>query len=227
MLHKTKLTILASELHKFLTMKNFRNYLLIGLLSSSLIFTSCGDDDDAPEEENEVEVITDVTLVFTNKADKDDVVKASAKDPDGIGAKELELVDGGNINLTSGVTYTLTFEISNALDSDDVEDIAEEIEEEDDEHQLFFEFTDGAFTSPTGNGNIDKASDPINYKDKDDDGNNVGLKTEWTAGSARSGGKFRVQLQHQPDIKTATTGAKDGDTDFDLTFKLNISSTSN
>jgi len=203
-------------------MKNFKNCLLIGLLSCSLIFTGCGDDDDAPEEENEVEVITDLTLVFTNKADKGDVVKASAKDPDGIGSEKLKLVDGGTINLTSGVTYTLTFEILNKLDPDDVEDIAEEIEEEDDEHQIFFEFTDDAFTSPTGDGNIDTASDPINYEDKDDDDNPVGLETTWTAGSARSEGKFRVKLQHQPDIKTADTGADDGDTDFNLLFKLNI-----
>ena len=37
-----------------------------------------------------------------------------------------------------------------------------------------------------------------------------------------SSGTFTVQLQHQPDVKTATSGANDGDTDFALTFNLNI-----
>ncbi|MDE0472672.1 MAG: hypothetical protein OXH57_12110 [Ekhidna sp.] len=202
-------------------MTNFKNYLLIGLLSSGLIFTSCNGDDDAPEEEDEVEVITDVTLVFTNNADNTDVVKARAKDPDGMGAQDLQVLD--TIKLTSGVTYTLTFEISNALDPDDVEDVGEEIEEEDDEHQLFFAFTDGAFSSPMGDGNIDTTSDPINYEDEDDDENPVGLETTWTAGNPRTNGKFRVKLQHQPDVKTATSTATTGDTDFDLTFVLNIS----
>ena len=197
----------------------------MGLLGSGLIFTSCNGDDDAPEEEDELEVITDVTLVFTNNADNTDVVKASAKDPDGMGAEDLELVDGGNINLTSGVTYTLTFEITNSLaEEEDEKNVKAEIEEEDDEHQLFFAFTNGAFSNPTGNGNIDTASDPINYEDEDDNDNPVGLETTWTAGSALSTpGTFRVLLKHQPDVKTSTSTATTGDTDFDLTFVLNIS----
>ena len=197
----------------------------MGLLSSGLIFTNCNGDDDAPEEEDELEVITDVTLVFTNKDNEEDVVKASAKDPDGMGAEDLELVDGGNINLTSGVTYTLTFEITNSLaEEEDEKNVKAEIEEEDDEHQLFFAFTNGAFSNPTGNGNIDTASDPINYEDEDDNDNPVGLETTWTAGSALSNpGTFRVLLKHQPDVKTSTSTATTGDTDFDLTFVLNIS----
>ena len=73
------------------------------------------------------------------------------------------------------------------------EDIGEEIAEEDDEHQVFFAFTDGAFSNPTGNGNIDNASDPINYNDQDDNGNPVGLSTSWTAGDALSSGVLHQQ----------------------------------
>ena len=40
--------------------------------------------------------------------------------------------------------------------------------------------------------------------------------------TASSGGSFTVRLQHQPDVKTATSGSNDGDTDFALTFALNI-----
>ena len=40
--------------------------------------------------------------------------------------------------------------------------------------------------------------------------------------TASADGTFRVRLQHQPGIKTDATGANDGDTDFDLTFVLNV-----
>ena len=225
MLQKARLTIIATQLHKRLNMKNFKNYLLIGLLGSGLIFSGCSDDEE-PEAENELEVITDVTVVFTDGAGNQ--VTASAKDPDGAGVQELALVDGGTINLAASTTYTLTFEILNALDPADVEDIGDEIAEEDDEHQIFFSFSTDAFSSPAGNGNIDTASDAVNYEDEDSDaqdgsGNPVGLETTWTTGAdAVTGGTFQVKLQHQPDLKTATSTATTGDTDFDLTFVLNI-----
>jgi len=122
-------------------------------LFASTIIVSCSDDDDAPEVENELEVITDVTLIFTNVADPTNVVEARAQDPDGIGVEELEILD--DIRLFTDTEYTLTYEILNALDEDDVEDIGDEILDEDDEHQLFFSFTEDAFSDPTGDGNID------------------------------------------------------------------------
>lgn len=203
-------------------LQNVKKYGVYALLLGGILITSCDDDD--PEPENEVEVVTDVTLVFTNTADASDVVRASAEDPDGEGVQELQIQD--DITLTSGATYTLTFEIFNNLETPG-EDIGEEIEEEDDEHQFFFSFTDGAFSDPSGNGNRDNASDPINYEDEDSDGqdgtgNPVGLETTWTAGDALTDGSFRVTLKHQPDVKTSTSDVNDGDTDWDLTFVLNI-----
>ncbi len=72
---------------------------------------------------------------------------------------------------------------------------------------------------------IDTSSDPLNYIDSDANGNAVavGLSTNWTTSSIQLiGGSFRVRLQHQPDVKTASSGSNDGDTDFDLSFVLNI-----
>jgi hypothetical protein len=182
----------------------------------------CSNDDDiAPEEENEVEIFTDVTLIFTNTADNSDVVRASAQDPDGTGIQELQILDA--ITLAADTEYTLTYEILNALDPSDVENIGDEILEEDNEHQFFFSFTENVFSDPIGNGNIDAAADPINYNDADENGNPVGLSSAWTtAGTASSEGSFTVRLQHQPDVKTATSGSNDGDTDFELTFALTI-----
>ena len=192
------------------------NYLLYAVLTL-FIFTACEEDEVAPEEENEVEVFTDVKLVFT-PAGGGAAVEAAAQDPDGAGVQELQVL--GTINLAANTEYTLTMVIENCLESP-CELMNEEIEEEDEEHQFFFSFTNDAFTSPVGNGNIDTASDPLNYNDADGNGNSIGLNTSWTTGSASSG-TFTVQLQHQPDVKTATSGSTDGDTDFALTFNLNI-----
>ncbi len=199
-------------------MKNiFRlNYLLYAVLTL-FIFTACEEDDAAPEEENEVEVFTDVKLVFT-PIGGGAAVEAAAQDPDGAGVQELQVL--GAINLAANTEYLLSMMIENCLE-DPCEDMNEEIAEEAEEHQFFFAFTNDAFTSPVGNGNMDNASDPINYIGFDGNGNPVGLNTNWTTGSA-STGTFTVQLQHQPDVKTATSGSTDGDTDFALTFNLNI-----
>ncbi len=198
---------------------------LIAIVPSILAINGCKKEDDAakkdvPHHAHEVEVITDVKLIFTNTADSTDKVEAKAKDPDGAGAKELEILD--EITLDTGKTYDLTYQIMNNSETSGV-DIGKEILEAADEHQLFFSFTNDAFMDPKGDGNIDNAADAINYNDKDSKGYALGLSTKWTTGAdALTGGKFVVKLQHQPDIKTGSTGASDGDTDMELEFVLNI-----
>ena len=202
------------------TINQIMNLRLLAFLFAATLVISCDDDDDnAPEEENEVEVITNVSLIFTPTAGGDTVI-ASAVDPDGEGVFELQILNA--INLNSDTEYTLSYEILNALDSEDIEDIAAEIEEEDNEHQIFYGFTNDAFANPAGNGNIDNASDPVAYNDQDENGYNVGLSTTWITAATPSQGTFTVRLQHQPDLKSGTTGATDGDTDFNLEFVLNI-----
>jgi len=203
------------------TLNQILNFRLLALLFAAILITSCDSDDDAaPPEEDEVEVITNVSLIFTNANDPSDIAVALAVDPDGDGAMPLEVVS--DIELTADTEYELTYNILNALDPTDVEDIGEEILEEDDEHQFFYSFTEGVFANPMGNGNIDNAGDPLNYEDTDGE-NPVGLITSWTTGGQTiSVASFTARLQHQPDLKSATTGANDGDTDFDLTFDLTI-----
>ena len=199
--------------------KKVKKYGILMFLLSGALLTSC-QDDEAPAPENEVEVFTDVTLIFTNNADASDVVRAKAQDPDGIGAQEQQILD--DITLKSGIAYTLTFEILNALDPSDPEDIGAEILDEDNEHQFFFGFTNDAFSNPSGDGNRDNRQDPINYNDTDETGNPVGLSTTWTANAPLANGEFRVTLKHQPDVKTSTSNVNNGDTEFDLTFNLDI-----
>jgi hypothetical protein len=206
------------------TINKLRKHSLLGLLFVALSITSCKkkeiDPVAPPAVENEDEIITDVKLIFTNTMDSTDIVEARAQDPDGAGVQELTLLD--EINLSVGKTYKLTFKVMNNLDSPGA-DIGAEIAEENKDHQLFFSFSNDAFTNPLGNGNIDKASDPLNYNDADANGNPVGLSTNWTTSATQlSGGAFTVRLQHQPGIKSAASGANDGDTDFELPFVLNI-----
>lgn len=203
------------------TMKTIRKIGILPVVATAILLTGCAkEEEEVPEEEHEMEVITDVKLIFTNDNDSNDIVYARAQDPDGDGVEDLKILD--SVNLDVSKSYTLTFEIMNNLESPG-EDIGEEIADEDDEHQIFFSFSNDAFSDPLGNGNIDNASDPVNYNDVDGNGNPVGLSTAWTtASSTLTGGTFTVRLQHQPDEKTSTSTANTGDTDFELEFVLNI-----
>ena len=201
-------------------MKTIRQIGMFPVIATAILLTGCAKEEEVPEEEHEMEVITDVKLIFTNDNDSNDIVYARAQDPDGDGVEDLKILD--SVNLDVSKSYTLTFEIMNNLETPG-EDIGEEIADEDDEHQIFFSFSNDAFSDPLGNGNIDNASDSINYNDVDGNGNPVGLSTGWTtASSTLTGGTFTVKLQHQPDVKTSTSTANTGDTDFELEFVLNI-----
>jgi len=201
-------------------MKNTLSLLsLLILIGMSLFFSGCKDDD--PEPENIPELITKVILRFTPAGGAPVVV--SATDPDGEGSQNLQI--DGPINLTTGTTYTLTVELINGLYDEGEEgyDITEEVREEGDEHQLFFSWTDGVFTSPAGAGNIN-ASGLINYDDEDTNGRPIGLTTNWTtSATTRNQQTFRILLKHQPEIKSNSSTSVDGETDLDITFfPLNI-----
>lgn len=180
----------------------------------AVMFMGCKDDDN-PEPENEEEIITDVTLTFTPEGGGTPVV-AAAEDPDGEGPEDIAIVS--QIKLAPDTKYTLTIELENSVAG---ESITEEVEEESDEHMFFFAWTEGLFTDPEGNGNMDSRSDVVNYGDKDDANMPVGLTTTWTAGSAGTG-TFRVVLKHQPNIKSATSTSGDGESDVDLTWNIEI-----
>ena len=176
------------------------------------------DDAEAPECENEEEVIDKVTLTFTPTAGGDPII-AVAADPDGPGPLDLEVPD---ITLMESTEYDLAIMLENTIEG---EDITEEIMEEDDEHIFLFSFGQALFDTPSGDGNVDRRLDPIRYNDEDDNGLPVGLSTNWTTACTAEGNitdTFRVVLKHQPDIKTATSGFNDGGTDINILWNITI-----
>lgn len=167
----------------------------------------------------EEEVINEIVLTFT-PVGGGTAVTATWFDADGEGAGN-PTIDA--IDLDANTEYDMALTLTNTLGTED-EDVTAEILNEDDEHMFFFAFTDNIFSDPTGDGNVDTRADAMNYSDMDDNGNPVGLSTNWTTGSATmSAGSFRVVLKHQPGgIKTATSTSADGGTDVDISFDLNI-----
>ena len=206
-------------------MNSYLKIAVITIFSITLIILcSCENDDPTPE--NIPELITKVTLKFTPLGGGA-AITVTATDPDGEGVQDI-MVDGP-INLLKGAQYTLSLELINGLynPGDDGYDITTEVEEEGDEHQFFYRFSDGVFSSPTGTGNIkDNASSSvgnINYLDSDSGGLPIGIETSWTTGNASAIDKsFRVLLKHQPDFKTITSTSLDGESDLDITFVLNV-----
>ncbi len=195
--------------------QSFKNslFIFLGVIVLPWALSSCGDDEPIAEE-NVEEVITNVTLTFSPVGEGSPVV-ATFVDADGDGVMMPDISD---LSLAANTTYEMAVTLFNSIEG---EDITEEIEEEDNEHQFFFSFTDGSFSSPTGTGNIG-GSGTVNYSDMDENNLPVGLITSWTTGDASSG-TFTVVLKHQPDgQKTATSTSSVGETDVEIEWPLNI-----
>jgi hypothetical protein len=194
------------------------------LLSLTILILS-GCDGDDPVREEIPEVITKATLTFTPALGTANapIVDVSATDEDRDGPQDMKV--DGSINLRRNVTYTLSIALINELaqPNDQGYNVADEVEEEADEHQFFFSWTGDIFSSPAGNGNISNRAGALNYNDVDAKGNALGLSTTWTTTDAmNSNQQFRIILKHQPEIKSPTSTANDGETDLDITFAISV-----
>ncbi|MEM6629587.1 MAG: hypothetical protein AAF694_07935 [Bacteroidota bacterium] len=189
--------------------------VLIGLIS--MIMLSCGEDDPAPPpEENDEKVITDVILIFetiTGGTQTD----FSAQDPDGEGPEGLMAQD--TITLRPNVPYKMFILLSNSTEG---ENITDQVEAEGDDHMFFFEWTEGLFPDPGGNGNTDSRTDLVNYDDLDINGLPLGLETFWVTTDTPLSGTFRLVLKYQPTFKSATSTVTTERTDLDITFPIRI-----
>lgn len=171
------------------------------LLLSAAIFSACEKED--PVIPNEEELIT--TLIYRlEPLGAGDAVELKFQDLDGEGGDAPVIT---NPPLAAGVQYHGSIALLNELENPAV-DITEEVDEEAEEHQLFYEFT----TLKT----------EFEYLDQDLNDHPVGLITALTTGSAETG-MLTITLRHEP--KKPNNGTPEdagGETDIEVTFVLNI-----
>ncbi|MEM1025340.1 MAG: type 1 periplasmic binding fold superfamily protein [Myxococcota bacterium] len=185
--------------------------------------TACGEDeaDNGNGGDEGVETITQVILTFTAAGGGDTV--ATWTDQDGQGGMAPTITP---ITLVADETYSLAIRLLDTTNPADIENITEEIQEEDDEHQFFFEGTGVDSETFTGSNPLVTVS----YADFDGNGRPLGLSADIDNVTAGMGETFVVLLKHQPPVngqpvKTDTSDRNTGDTDVEATFDLIVTGT--
>lgn len=180
---------------------------MIAVLGLAFIagLSSCKKDDDLvttpPAVENEEEVITTITLNFSDPAGVQPDVTVTFRDPDGDGGVGPDIFD--TIRLQNNTVYDMSITLLNETESP-AEDITVEVQDEDDEHLICF--------TPNGA--------DITIVRTDSDGTfEVGLESQWTVGSV-STGTTQIVLKHQPGIKDGSCSL--GEIDIDVTFVTEV-----
>ncbi|WP_229208822.1 hypothetical protein [Dyadobacter luticola] len=179
-----------------------RNLVWLLLIGTALSFTNCKDSGDAVEPDDENELITSVTLKFTEQGTST-TTSFSYKDADGDGGNAATQFD--TIALKPNKTYTMTVELLDESKTP-TDDITKEIKEKADEH--LFIFTPSPATLLT-----------YTYGDKDKNNYPIGLTGKAVTG-ATGIGKLTVQLRHQPGAKNGTP--EPGSDDVNLNFNLKV-----
>ncbi len=184
-------------------MKNISYILFVWVLLASV--QSCKKDEkevtNPPAPDNEEEVITTLSLEFTDVNGIEPSLTATFRDPDGDGGAGPDIFD--DITLQAGTTYQVSLVLLNETVSP-ADTISNEVLAEADEHLFCF--------SPQG---LD-----LSIIRTDSDGTyELGLESEWTAGAAGSG-TVKVELKHQPGIKDGS--CEPGETDVEVTFEVTV-----
>lgn len=181
-----------------------KNYILFLSMTIALsgILSSC-DEPKEPEVENEEELITTVTLQFTNNLDTTDVREFIFKDVDGPGGSDPTQFD--TVRLDAAGDYTMNVFFLNESVTP-AEDITVEVQEEAVDHQLFFTVDPSTLMT-------------ITYGDFDINGGDIGLENFVIAGAAGTG-TLQVVLKHQPGIKDGNIST--GETDVELLFQAEV-----
>lgn len=180
----------------------------IALAFTALFIASCSNDDSNALPVNEEEVITTVRATFVPESGGDNVVLTS-RDLDGDGPNPPVVTVSGPF--AAGKTYNGSVSFLNEL-TNPAQDITEEIEEEGEEHQIFYIATGGNFGTFT-------------YTDTDVNGKPVGLNLTYQTTSTAATGQLKIVLVHMPDknaqgvaqgIITNAGGATDAEAVFDI-----------
>ena len=182
----------------------FKTIALLGLVLIAGL-SSCKKDDDLvdvpPPVANEEEVITTMTLLFTDAAGVQPDVTVTFRDPDGDGGLSYDIFD--TIRLMNNTTYNMSITLLNETVNPS-DDITVEVLAEDHDH-LF------CFTPSFSNISILRTDSDGTYE--------VGLQSQWTVGNVGNG-TTQIVLKHQPGIKDGSCSP--GETDIDVTFVTEI-----
>ena len=175
-------------------------FLKYALLASTLVFASCSDDDNTPDEVNEEEVITTLTVTLDSGTDQ---IVLQYQDLDGEGSDPAVITVSGT--LSANTVYDGSIVLLNEIEG---ENITEEVEEEADEHQFFY--TVGSGLNVT-----------TDYNDADSMGNPVGLSFILSTSDASSGA-LTFTLRHEPNKPNDGLETAGGETDIEVTFDVTV-----
>ncbi|MES2807962.1 MAG: hypothetical protein V4619_05020 [Bacteroidota bacterium] len=185
-------------------LKNNVKLGMMGTVALMLALSACKKNKEVVPQADENELITKVSLKFTNAANAADVATVTWSDPDGEGGVAATI---GTLNLKPNVNYN--YEVAEVLNetakTDAGKNILGEIEEEADEYLWVYK--------PTG------VNLTLTRTDKDKNNIVIGIKGTAAAGVA-STGTLHVILRHQPGVKDGSEAP--GSTDFDATFPVKI-----
>jgi hypothetical protein len=179
------------------------------LLLSTLILSSCSNDDDNPTPVNEEEIITTVSLTLSDG--NGNTVLFKSQDLDGDGPNAPEITTQGNI--MASTLYTGSVQFLNELESP-AEDITIEVIEEATEHQVFYTLT--------GN-----SGSTVTYTDNDSNGNPIGVAITFNSGNVGTGNALTLTLRHEPSkdadgVSDGLIANAGGETDVEVTFSFDV-----
>ena len=164
-----------------------------------VLFTGC-DSSEPDDDAGENELITEVTLLLTDPTGAS--VRAVASDPDGDGVD----ITVDTLTIEAGVVYNGSIQFEDTVNG---EDITEEVEEEADEHQVFYIWSSELENRGT-----------VTYGDVD--GNNLPLGLRYqvqVSGAAAATGTLNVVLSHYDDGPKNGTDRSD-ESDVDIVFPV-------
>lgn len=182
-----------------MNIKPFSIQLSILFIAATLSFASCRETEVKPEDkpQNETELITTMTLIFTDSA-TNQISTFSFKDTDGDGGSGPVQFD--TIQLAANKTYTCKVLLLDESKTE-TDTISNEVLKESDDHLFIY--------------TISGLNLAIFRTDKDANNLPLGLNSKWWTGNM-SNGKVKITLKHQPGVKdgSATPGETDAEVEF-------------
>ena len=178
-------------------------------LVATLFFTSCSSDDSPAGAVNEEEVITTLTATLTGGGQ---TITLKSQDLDGAEGPLAPVVTVSG-NFAPSTVYTGSLDLLNEAASP-AESITEEILEEADDHQFFY--------------NVSNSLGSFAYAAPNDDSNHpVGLNFTFTTGATAGTATITVILRHQPNksadgVSSGNIANAGGETDIQVSFPVRI-----